>query len=138
MRKVIKFLKLELNSHHPDPYVADATPLSDGVSAPALVDGKFETTLVAGEDGPEVDYSSKFSWIPSLFCVNDQGSDVNITSYINGLGSRERFPNLYRLIEQVFVLVIPHFEKTLEVPPSEFTSSKTPSGEYNHCSYSIR
>lgn len=39
--------------------------------------------------------------------------DVHIQSYINGLGTREEYPDLYRVIEKVFLLVLPHFERTL-------------------------
>jgi hypothetical protein len=51
--------------------------------------------------------------LPSIFRVSEYGKDVRIESYINGLGPRESFPVLYRLIEQVFLLALPHFERTL-------------------------
>lgn len=59
-------------------------------------------------------FESKYAWIPSNFRISDDGTDVRIQSYINGLGPRDRFPTLYRLIEKVFLVVLPHLEKTLQ------------------------
>jgi hypothetical protein len=56
---------------------------------------------------------SEYAWVPSIFRVSDDGTDVQIKSYINGLGPREDFPILYRLIEKVFLLALPHLERTL-------------------------
>ncbi|KAJ7352391.1 hypothetical protein DFH08DRAFT_805641 [Mycena albidolilacea] len=39
---------------------------------------------------------------------------LHIESYINGLGPREHHPHLYRLIEKVFLLILPHFRRTLD------------------------
>ncbi|KAJ7835971.1 hypothetical protein B0H13DRAFT_2288278 [Mycena leptocephala] len=58
--------------------------------------------------------SSRYAWIPSIFNVSEDGMDVHIESDINGLGPREHFPRLYRLIEKVFLLTLPHFQQTLE------------------------
>jgi hypothetical protein len=70
---------------------------------------------------------SKHSWIPSIFHVSDDGLDVRIKSYINGLGPRDRFPILYALIEKVFLLALPHFERTLDFQHG--TGFESPSGE---------
>lgn len=59
------------------------------------------------------DFQSIFAWIPSIFKVSDDGLDVTIQAYINGLGPRDEYENLYRLIERVFLVALPHFEWTL-------------------------
>ncbi|KAF9496453.1 hypothetical protein BDN71DRAFT_1446160 [Pleurotus eryngii] len=62
-----------------------------------------------------VDHSSAYAWIPSIFTVSDDGKAVQIDSYINGLGPREQYPTLYTLIENVFLCMLPHFERTEEL-----------------------
>jgi hypothetical protein len=82
--------------------------------------------MEANED--EVTFSSVYSWIPSVFKVSDDGLDVRIKSYINGLGPREAYPVLYRLIEEVFLLVLPQFERTLG---HKFRVADSKSGRYS-------
>lgn len=74
---------------------------------------------------PVLTFKSDHSWIPSVFNVSEDGSDVHIEKYINGLGPRERFPALYRAIEKIFLFVLPHFRKTLDF---EHEFRDTPSG----------
>ncbi|KAJ3710148.1 hypothetical protein C8R42DRAFT_691526 [Lentinula raphanica] len=69
------------------------------------------------------DMASAFAWIPSIFKVSPDGTDVQIQSYINGLGTREQYPSLFRVIEKMFLLSLPHFEKTM--PTSEAYRPKT-------------
>lgn len=57
--------------------------------------------------------------------------DVCIKSYINGLGPREQFPNLYRVIEKLFPFVALHFQQTLDTSHG-FKPVKTPSGGLFH------
>jgi hypothetical protein len=49
-----------------------------------------------------------------VFRVFEDGHQVEIRDYLNGLGPRERSPVLYRLIEQVFRFAMPMLEKTVE------------------------
>ncbi|KAF9066689.1 hypothetical protein BDP27DRAFT_992234 [Rhodocollybia butyracea] len=61
--------------------------------------------------------SSKYAWIPSVFRISPDGTDALIdsyNSYINGLGTREQYPGLFRVIEKIFLVALPHFERTLE------------------------
>lgn len=65
--------------------------------------------------------------IPSVFKVSDDGLDVEIEGYINGLGPREQHPTLYRALEQIFLLALPHLERVLAF---EYKGSGiTPSGK---------
>jgi hypothetical protein len=73
-------------------------------------------------------FSSRYAWIPTVFDVSDDGKDVRIQSYINGLGPRDRFPRLYRLIEKVFLLALPHFKQTLEFQYEPGPAAESPSG----------
>jgi hypothetical protein len=91
---------------------------------------KFKTTMEANHD--EVTFMSAYSWIPSVFEVSEDGLDVHIKSYINGLGPREEYPVLYRLIEQVFLLVLPQFERTLG---HKFQVTDSKSGRYSFSLY---
>lgn len=59
-------------------------------------------------------FESRYAWVPSVFHISEDGLDVSIKSYINGLGPRERHPDLYRLIEKVFLIVLPQLERTIE------------------------
>ena len=108
----------------PDPYVADVTLVEDPSRKPALRNGKFTTMMV--NDSSSTTFESKYAWMPSVFCVSDDGKDVHISSYINGLGPRDRFPVLYRLIEKVFLVVLPHLEHSVEF---QYQYQQTPSGE---------
>ena len=94
--------------------------------SPRLDGGQFVTVMeVPGSDRT---FESVYSWIPSNFHVSEDGLDVHIESYINGLGPREQYPVLYRLLEKQFLLALPHFERTLGC---EFEASLTPSGEHS-------
>ncbi|THU97232.1 hypothetical protein K435DRAFT_838699 [Dendrothele bispora CBS 962.96] len=73
----------------------------------------FETGMLV--NGEKTVFRSRYSWIPTVFSVNSEGTDVHIQSYINGLGSREEHPDLYRLLEKVFLLVLPQLQKTMEI-----------------------
>ncbi|THV00184.1 hypothetical protein K435DRAFT_776725 [Dendrothele bispora CBS 962.96] len=73
----------------------------------------FETGMLV--NGEKTVFRSRYSWIPTVFSVNPEGTDVHIQSYINGLGSREDHPDFYRLLEKVFLLVLPQLQKTVEI-----------------------
>ncbi|KAJ6560146.1 hypothetical protein B0H19DRAFT_1146586 [Mycena capillaripes] len=62
----------------------------------------FSTNVLMGNEVEET-FPSHYAWLPAVFRVADDGRDVSIDpeSYINGLGPRERFPALYRLIRLV-------------------------------------
>jgi hypothetical protein len=96
-----------------DPYIAGVSPITSSASMPPLRDGKFKTAMV-DEWNWNLLFESQYAWIPSVFQISDDGTDVHIQSYINGLGTRDKFPTLYRLIEKVFLVVLPHFEQTLQ------------------------
>jgi hypothetical protein len=87
------------------------TPLRDGVDLPPNEDGKFITKMDLSNDD-SLTLSSAFAWIPTAFQISEDGQQVDIQDYINGLGPRDRFPVLYSLIEQVFRVVMPMLEKT--------------------------
>ncbi|KIK68298.1 hypothetical protein GYMLUDRAFT_35681 [Collybiopsis luxurians FD-317 M1] len=101
---------------HPSlyPYVAGSTPTSspDIKLPPIGSDGKFHTEIT---NLYTQEMSSRFAWIPSVFKVSPDGTDVHIDSYINGLGTRGEFPSLFRVLEKMFLLALPHFEKTKEL-----------------------
>ncbi|KAJ7680682.1 hypothetical protein DFH06DRAFT_1464841 [Mycena polygramma] len=99
---------------HPSlyPFVLGESPLTDPTKSLDLPSSSFETGFQMA--GIDTDLSSRYAWIPSVFNVSDDGKDVRIQSYINGLGPREHHPRLYRLIEKIFLLPLPHFKRTLE------------------------
>ncbi|KAJ3984363.1 hypothetical protein F5890DRAFT_49768 [Lentinula detonsa] len=100
---------------HPSlyPYIAGLTTLPPDVKPPPIdIDGKFRTEI-SNLDTQEM--ASLFAWIPSVFKVSPDGTDVHIDSYINGLGTREQYPSLFRTIEKLFLLALPHFEKTMKI-----------------------
>ncbi|KAF9064501.1 hypothetical protein BDP27DRAFT_1425790 [Rhodocollybia butyracea] len=112
---------------HPSlyPYIAGTTRTSSSDIKLPLVgtDGKFHTkisNLYAQE------MTSSFAWIPSVFKVSPDGTDVHIDSYINGLGTREEYPGLFRVIEKMFLLALPHFEKTMKAS-ADYNPEHTPS-----------
>ncbi|KAJ7680683.1 hypothetical protein DFH06DRAFT_1315428 [Mycena polygramma] len=109
---------------HPSlyPFVLGESPLADPTKSLDLPSSSFETEFVMG--GVPFDLSSRYAWIPSVFNVSDDGKDVHIQSYINGLGPREHYPRLYRLIEKIFLLSLPHFKRTLEF---QYTYKESPS-----------
>ncbi|KAJ3767263.1 hypothetical protein FB446DRAFT_755463 [Lentinula raphanica] len=101
---------------HPSlyPYFAGITFVPPEVKLPALgdVDGQFLTKISNLRDQ---EMSSAFAWIPSIFKVSPDGTDVEIQSYISGLGTRDQYPSLFRVLEKMFLLALPHFEKTLRM-----------------------
>ncbi|KAK7693628.1 hypothetical protein QCA50_003197 [Cerrena zonata] len=103
---------------HPSlyPYTVGITEILPGVEPPRLNDkGKFHITMTTNAEWYKSEtFESTQSWIPSIFAVNEDATEARIEGYINGLGQREHFPDLYRLVEKVFVLCLPHFGKTLE------------------------
>jgi hypothetical protein len=96
-----------------DPYEAAVTPLLPTSKLPPMTKGRFITSMSAKSElgQAEVEFDSAFAWIPSIIQVSDTGH-ATIDGYINGLGTREQFPTLYRLIEEVFEFVMPLLEKT--------------------------
>ncbi|KAG9221185.1 hypothetical protein CCMSSC00406_0007359 [Pleurotus cornucopiae] len=98
---------------HPSlyPYMGGISPVNPGVTLPRLEQGEFRTAQFTAYD---FEFASRYAWIPSVFHVSDDGQDVHIESYINALGPRERHPDLYRLIEKVFLVVLPQLERTRE------------------------
>jgi hypothetical protein len=106
---------MQLTSESIDPYMADVTPLPDSVTPPPTTKGKFVTSMEEKHEYEDesVDFESAYAWIPSVIQVSSQGNHAVIDSYINGLGTREQFPTLFRLIEQVFELALPLLEKTI-------------------------
>ncbi|KAE9388784.1 hypothetical protein BT96DRAFT_1003878 [Gymnopus androsaceus JB14] len=112
---------------HPSlyPYVAGVTPTSspDIKLPPTGADGKFNTEL---SNLRTQKFSSAYAWIPSVFKVSPDGTDVRIDSYINGLGHREEHPGLFRVLEKMFLLSLPHFEKTME-QSAEYSPKESPS-----------
>lgn len=113
-----------------DPYIVGITPVSSSnVKLPPFGnENKFRTQL-------HTQYSqnmiSSYAWIPSVFRISPDGTDAHIESYINGLGTREQYPGLFRVIEQMFLLALPHFEKTLRTS-YEYRAEYSPSGLLSH------
>ncbi|KAJ7284565.1 hypothetical protein C8J57DRAFT_1216984 [Mycena rebaudengoi] len=101
---------------HPSlyPLVLGETFVSDPSKFSTLPTHNLFTTGIQADSTqyPQM-FSSRYSWIPSVFEVSEDGTNAHIQSYINGLGSREHFPRLYRIIEKVFVLALPHLERTM-------------------------
>ncbi|KAL0960958.1 hypothetical protein HGRIS_005958 [Hohenbuehelia grisea] len=108
---------------HPSlyPFVAGWSEVTDESMAPNPPNNIFKSRLSAMKN---YDFESRYGWLPSVFRMSDDGQDVQIQSYINGLGSRERFPDLYRVIEKLFLVALPHFERTLSF---EYEYVPTPS-----------
>ncbi|KAF4583602.1 hypothetical protein EYR38_002357 [Pleurotus pulmonarius] len=100
---------------HPSlyPYIANRTPIHPSAKVPVLYEDQFVTSIITQNDFA-VDHSSTYAWIPSIFTISDDGKAVQIDSYINGLGPREQYPSLYALIENVFLCLLPHFERTVK------------------------
>jgi hypothetical protein len=99
-----------------DAYEANVSPLRAGTKSPQTEDGCFVTTMMEQHYQYERDVmlESAFAWLPTVFEVSDNGQQVTIQDYINGLGPREHFPLLYKLVEQVFRIVMPMLEKTVK------------------------
>jgi hypothetical protein len=98
-----------------DPYMVDSTPLPDTVIQPPTQDGKFITTMEQKHEYQDEDVTmeSAYAWIPSIFTVSEDGNDVSIEGYINGLGTREQYPVLFRVVEQVFKIAMPLLERSV-------------------------
>ncbi|KAE9395192.1 hypothetical protein BT96DRAFT_159552 [Gymnopus androsaceus JB14] len=115
---------------HPSlyPYVAGVTPTSSpDVKLPSIAEGMFRTQLSTVDEGWDREImTSSYAWIPSVFKVSQDGTDVHIDSYINGLGNREQFPGLFRVLEKIFLVSLPHFERTME-QSSRYKPVKSPS-----------
>ncbi|KAF9064500.1 hypothetical protein BDP27DRAFT_1333470 [Rhodocollybia butyracea] len=112
---------------HPSlyPYIAGitCTSSSDIKLPPVGTDGKFHTKI---SNLHTQEMTSLFAWIPSVFKLSPDGTDVHIDSYINGLGMRKEYPGLFRVIEKMFLLVLPHFEKTMKAS-ANYTPRHSPS-----------
>ncbi|KAJ6560157.1 hypothetical protein B0H19DRAFT_109647 [Mycena capillaripes] len=110
---------------HPSlyPFVLGESALNDASKVDARSD-TFSTNVLMGDDVAET-FASRYAWLPAVFRVADDGRDVSIDpeSYINGLGPRSRFPVLYRLIEKVFLLALPHLKETLGFEYEYYESS---------------
>ncbi|KAF9066716.1 hypothetical protein BDP27DRAFT_1423620 [Rhodocollybia butyracea] len=125
------------NLIHPSlfPYIAGTTPVSslDVKLPPVESDNKFETYLYYTNfhsSYPE-NMISSYAWIPSVFSILPDGKDAHLDSYINGLGTREQYPGLFRVIEKMFLLSLPHFERTL-MESANYHTQDTPSGLVFH------
>jgi hypothetical protein len=109
--------------------MANATPISPTIAQAPTREGKFTTYMKEIDEwqSRSATMASAFAWIPTVFAVSQDGKDVSIDGYINGIGSREQYPVLYKLLEEVFKIVVPMLERTVKVDsPSERndTSSK--------------
>ncbi|KAJ7577457.1 hypothetical protein C8J56DRAFT_1031469 [Mycena floridula] len=95
---------------HPSlyPFVGGVTKV-DGETPHAT---GFETAM--SDQNNRVILRSRCSWIPSTIIVSEHGRDARIDSYINGLGSRDQYPVLYRLIELTFLMALAHLQKTVQ------------------------
>jgi hypothetical protein len=98
-----------------DPYVADITPLSPRATPPFTVDGRFVTHMREKHESmdQQVDLQSAYAWIPAVFSVSADGRNVSLEGYINGLGTREQYPVMFKLVEEVFKVVMPILERTV-------------------------
>jgi hypothetical protein len=97
-----------------DPYMADVTPIPPSVTPPPTVNGRFITQMrEKHESESEVDMESVYAWVPAVFSVSEDGSDVSLEGYINGLGTRQQYPVMYKLVETVFKVVMPILERTV-------------------------
>jgi len=91
------------------PSLTSAEPFSDKDSNPQA----FESEMTVNDR--DIVFQSRYAWIPTVFSVNKEGTEVHLQSYINGIGPREEHPDLYRLLEKVFFLILPQLEKTLQI-----------------------
>ncbi|KAL0950704.1 hypothetical protein HGRIS_007481 [Hohenbuehelia grisea] len=119
---------------HPSlyPFVAGWTEVTDESRMPDPPNNIFRSRLSGIRD---YDFESRYGWLPSTFRMSEDGQNVHIQSYINGLGPRERFPDLYQLIEQLFLIALPHFERTLRF---EYVYKPTPSQQRWEQRYAAR
>ncbi|KAJ6577438.1 hypothetical protein B0H19DRAFT_1119924 [Mycena capillaripes] len=107
---------------HPSlyPFVLGESVLDDPSNSETLP-SLYSTVATIGEWDSTL--SSRYAWIPSVFNVSEDEMNVHIDSYVNGLGPREHFPRLYRLIEKLFLFALPHFRATLDF---EYEPDSTP------------
>jgi hypothetical protein len=115
----------------PDPYMAESTPLSDTAVKPPTLDGKFVTHMHEKHEynSDEATMKSAYAWIPSVFTVSKDGRDVSIDGYINGLGTREQYPVLFRILEQVFKVVMPVLERAVYFNTENIMAGASEPGE---------
>jgi hypothetical protein len=115
----------------PDPYMAESTPLSDTAVHPPTLDGKFVTHMHEKHESnsDEATMKSAYAWIPSVFTVSKDGRDVSIGGYINGLGTREQYPVLFRVLEQVFKVVMPVLERAVYFNTENIMAGASEPGE---------
>jgi hypothetical protein len=102
--------------HESDPYTLNVTPLNSGTRDHPQLKGEklFHSKMrPSGEFSDTITYESRFAWIPSIFRVSPDGTSVEIQSYINGLGPRERHPEIYKVLEEVFLVAMPLLEKSV-------------------------
>jgi hypothetical protein len=107
-----------------DPYMVGSTQIPNVVKLPHTVNGKFSTRMreLGSPYGRDVAFASAYAWIPSVFSISEDGQDVSLEGYINGLGAREQYPALFRLIEEVFKIALPMLEHS-----ASFDHEKVPS-----------
>ncbi|KAK7453451.1 hypothetical protein VKT23_011723 [Stygiomarasmius scandens] len=89
------------NASTPMPSLTSAESFSDKDLNPQA----FESEMTVNDQ--DIVFQSRYAWIPTVFSVNKEGTDVHLQSYINGIGPREEHPDLYRLLEKL--------EKTLQI-----------------------
>ncbi|KAJ8703404.1 hypothetical protein PTI98_002028 [Pleurotus ostreatus] len=73
---------------HPSlyPYKGAISPVHPGVTLPRLDNGVFKTKQSTFTD---YTFESRYAWVPSVFHISEDGLDISVKSYINGLGPRE-------------------------------------------------
>ncbi|KAG5220756.1 4-coumarate CoA ligase [Salix suchowensis] len=120
------FVTDDLSRRDTDPYVGDISHVNPGVLLP---EGRAICDMP--ERPLRLPFSSRFPWIPSVFRITDDGTDVRIESYINGLASRERYPHLYWVVEKVFLALLPQLERAIEW---KFEYEETAPGKSGSCS----
>jgi rubrerythrin len=71
--------------------------------------------------------SSAYAWIPTIFTVSEDGQNVFIDGYINGLGRREQYPTLFQLLESTFKVAMPMLEHSAKFVFSHESADERPS-----------
>jgi hypothetical protein len=105
--------------------MVNVTPLPKGVDTPETIEGRIKTMMALGEGA--INLFSNFGWIPTVFQASKDGQQFEIQDYINGLGPREHFPVLFKLIEQAFRIAMPMLEKAVS---RKFERTQSASCEY--------
>eukprot|EP01026_Neomeris_dumetosa_P005335 TRINITY_DN11528_c0_g1_i1.p1 TRINITY_DN11528_c0_g1~~TRINITY_DN11528_c0_g1_i1.p1 ORF type:complete len:525 (-),score=69.60 TRINITY_DN11528_c0_g1_i1:206-1780(-) len=97
-----------LNLFHPSLYcyVKGQSTLKDG-----SVEEFFMFDEVEDAFGREMQVSM-YQWLPTNFEIDKYGR-ANIRGYINGLGFREEYPELFKDIEQIFTYFVPQIDACL-------------------------